>query len=545
MTIKEYIKGELLGLMENQIDGISNMDEAIDIFLEVLKYNVPKESLSGVGEKVLGCLNSLTSEDLSRADYVRILDSLNSTELYGRIVLFLTNPTALENIEKDKLGYTPVLIALGFNQSHRSKMASRRNAVGSHGWEMMSMGSIYSQIDSFLLDYIKITDKKAGELKPIVFAGKDAANTDFLSDYMANIIKEYEAEVKSGFVYMDVHWTEEKEDSVDRNIDALVTDTLTKAGSNRYTKILGEAGSGKTTALKRIQYVLARRFIDGSMNFIPVLIHLGDLMQGETPFDALKTKLSCDTKKACELLKEGCVVMLLDGYNEILDGGIAYSVSKYIDLRLIVDFPKTFVFISDRMISRNNIPVLKLASNLYLKEISLEEKADYFSRKIEDEESKKLILDEVNNNPGYFDGINTPFKMNQFIEVVCDTKEIPFDLTEAYLKSLIERERNNKKEAAMRDIEDLLQAMAVYMSLNDQGDAENECEYLPRIKALEVLGKAKNALGFNVDTKHFLDVVLGMNILVEENAMIAFSNPDYYDYFKNEGLFNGMNSLFE
>jgi len=103
-----------------------------------------------------------------------------------------------------------------------------------------------------------------------------------------------------------------------------------------------------------------------------------------------------------------------------------------------------------------------------------------------------------------------------------------------------------KKELEMRDIEDLLQALAVYMYMNSEENDDEIEEISPglqRIDALTLLAKVKIALGYNTDTKRFLDVAIGMNILREENGVVEFINRETLDYFVFEGLENGVDKV--
>lgn len=539
MTIKEFIIQEVKTMDAYETSDIKNLEEVVDTFINTLEYDIPKKELNGVGERVLACLNSLASDSMSREDLVNTLTAINLAEIYARKVLYLVKPEKLERIEEDQRGYFPVLKALGFSDEMTRKMTNRRNEEGSHECVTLSQREMYERIDDFILDYIVITNAKLRELKKIVLPA-DKERSFFPEQYVQEIISQYEHEIMEGFWYLDVHWREDENTTEDYNIKNLVK--YFQKEKSFGIKILGEAGTGKSTALRRIQYTLAKDYDKYKLGPIPVYVSLGEMTDGN---GAILSKICeiirIEKREVQELLKNSKLAVLLDGYNEVLNTEILSGIAREIDNQFRVYYPQMKLYLSDRTISRNSIPVITDAKKLFLKKITLDEKLCFFKAKTT-AEVYDLILKKANDQPSYFEGLSTPYKMMQFIQIVEDTKSIPEDITEAFLRNLIERERNEKKEIEMRDIEDLLQALAIYMY--DNNDENETVKGFDRITVLSKLAEIKNKLGFNVDTKRFLDVVIGMNILYEESGYIEFSNREYLVYFMLEGLDNGMDKLF-
>ena len=88
------------------------MDKTIDVFLKVLDINVVNDDIDGTGEHMKASLNKLVGR-LEYEDALLILRSLNETEPYARLVLFLTDSQKLKEIRDEDRGFSPVLKALG------------------------------------------------------------------------------------------------------------------------------------------------------------------------------------------------------------------------------------------------------------------------------------------------------------------------------------------------------------------------------------------------------------------------------------------------
>lgn len=125
--------------------------------------------------------------------------------------------------------------------------------------------------------------------------------------------------------------------------------------SERLVLILGEGGSGKSTALRRMAYVLAGRALAAEPAFlIPVLIRAADVARrpSETILDfavAECTRLTGSTKPpfGADELRNGRVVILLDGLDEVPPDSEKQSV-----IQRVIDFaeayPKCLVVITSR-----------------------------------------------------------------------------------------------------------------------------------------------------------------------------------------------------
>ncbi len=553
MTIKEFIAKEVTHMPEYESVGIIDLDKTIDVFLKVLDIKVVNDDIDGTGEHMKASLNKLVGS-LEYEDALLILRNLNETEPYARLVLFLTAPQELKKIRDEKGGYSPILRALGFSHNQVSRMGDRRNVEGDHGLNSLSLLEVYQRINKFLLDYLRITNIKLDELSRLVSVSEEEA--DFPHAYILNVIKEYEAQ--KGFRYMDVHWHGEEGSSVDCNIDNLINDPNIWKGSTNGIKFLGEAGTGKTTALKRIQYQLALDFNNGKTGDIPVYISLSELNSDSgCVINRVVEIAQTDREHVVEMLRAGKLVLLLDGYNEILDTQTQRNVAKELDNYILLNFNKTKIYISDRTIAKSSLPVMTSALKLYLRELTIDEKMDYFRERVP-EEVYSLIKQKRECDEGYFNLINTPLKLECFAEVVEGKKTIPDDITESYLDMLFDREKNENKELGMDAIEDLLCALAIYIyrAEGNKADIEDDDEFeenddipsVPSISRTEtkmILAKVKNALGYYEENEHFERVTKGMKILNWENDSVGFSSREYLMHFMLKGTASHIDKTIE
>ena len=179
---------------------------------------------------------------------------------------------------------------------------------------------------------------------------------------------------------------------------------------------------------------MAKNYITGESKMIPVYISLCDLgNDSNSIINKICEIIGLDYAKVRSMLVEGDLVLLLDGYNEILDPSVQKSVAKAIDSYFRVYFKNTHIYMSDRTISRRSTPVLNDAIRLFLREIALKEKLDFF-RLLTTEEVYQLIFEKTKNNPNYFKQLNTPYKLQLFLDIVENTHGIPDDITAAYIK---------------------------------------------------------------------------------------------------------------
>ncbi|MBQ2310624.1 MAG: hypothetical protein II186_08300 [Erysipelotrichales bacterium] len=333
--------------------------------------------------------------------------------------------------------------------------------------------------------------------------------------YCEKIIRDYETWTQD-FTYVDIAWN--TKDSVQNDVS--VEEILTSSVSN--IKLIGEAGTGKTTALKRIEYIQACRLKEHPGGKIPVFIALNDVKPGKKILsNKVAEELEITLKQANELISHNEIIFLLDGYNEILDTPLKRSLAGEIDAMALQN-RKLKIILSDRNIAKNTIPVLTKAKNYMISPLSLEKKLDFMEKNCDDAEITELIRKDAAENPETYRPMKTPLALMHFIEAVRKERTIPLNPTEVYLKLLFEREQDLKKDPNMEYLPYYLQALAV--SGRDQ---------LSREAALEIIAAINRLKGFtHPDSLSCLNLALDMGILQpEDNERVSFSSLTYQMYF--------------
>ena len=186
--------------------------------------------------------------------------------------------------------------------------------------------------------------------------------------------------------------------------------------------------------------------------------------------------------------------------------------------------------------ARANIPTLAQARRLYLSPITMEARVEYFKHNCKDEAARKLILSKADQDPAYFEGMNTPLKLKQLVDVVTATHTVPEDLLHSYVQHLLEREMNEKKDPNIEYLNVFLQVLALQFQ-----------EEFSMMAAQRELAKCKTALGYTQpDTLQCLKLALDMGLLVSEEAnTLRFASPEYQEYFEFEADANDLISVLD
>lgn len=384
--------------------------------------------------------------------------------------------------------------------------------------------------------------------------------------YTQRICERYAAAERGGFTYVNMIWTPNGSPKNEYDIEKMA---LSDDSDMRLVKILGEAGTGKSTALQQIEITLARHSMKNTDIPIPIYIELSKLTDGQDILmneimDMLCLDSAGQQNLYRELLEDRMVCLLLDGFNEILDPSTRQHVAKEID-----KLARTGVriFMTDRAKARPSDLTLYNATSFYLKPITDEIKKDFFAKNCRDEEIKKLILDSFSENSLYFAGMNTPIKLRQLIDVAVAERKLPADPVRAFIDYLISRERQEKKDENTDYMKDFLAAIAIMAQprqisaeeldkMFEQGMDEedilaltNEPELLSISKreAAAQMAKYQRYYGYtNADTNRCLQLAVDMGILVldtpnEYEEYVSFASRQYQQYFSRIG--NNMPKL--
>ena len=349
--------------------------------------------------------------------------------------------------------------------------------------------------------------------------------------------KKHWAAFTADFTYVDIKWT-----NIQANNEVLSVDEILNYNFN-IIKLLGDAGTGKTTALRRMEYLLAKQPAGGQEKPLPVFISLANLRNGKSIIlSEAANVLNISRWDAQELISHKEVILLLDGYNEILNDETKRKVASELD-SLAAQNDGLKIIMTDRNyttrnVMRNDVPTLRMARMFYLFSLSLEDKKKFFEANMKDPEKLQIIMKEFSESPETFAMMNKPLTLKHLIDVVEKTGEIPFDLTGGYVDMLYEREMEEKKDPNVAYLRYYLEAFAhLNKDRFSYDDAMEQIALVNRIKAFT-----------KPDSQSCIDLAVGMGILQRENDdQLAFSSEEYRVYFTNccrdSGLGNRIDEL--
>ena len=206
------------------------------------------------------------------------------------------------------------------------------------------------------------------------------------------------ADKRKGFVYLDVIWDEQLDKS-GITIDSMIADNC--SGTGIIAAFIGEAGTGKTTALRRLEYLYAKR-LNNRFDELPVFVELKNIGHGKDKLlHAIGDVLGTDESYTRQLLKEKSLVLLLDGMNEIPVPQFVADVRREVET-LYSNNKKLKIYMTDRV---NQSMIFDITSTrvlmYHLHALSQSNKEEYL-RKNANSVSRHIIEDLIQNNSATF-----------------------------------------------------------------------------------------------------------------------------------------------
>ena len=329
--------------------------------------------------------------------------------------------------------------------------------------------------------------------------------------------------------YVDFKW----ESKTRHTTSDIALQNSEKLKNETRLKLVGMAGSGKTTALRHINHLLLENY--DKDNIFLVFFELKKLTGATGDFlpHMIKEYYDVSESAAESLMETDKLIFLLDGYDEIKDTDIqkrfAFEIEDYVEKHKSVR-----IIMTDRT-EKNSIPVLEdKFCYLRLCSIGKEDKKEYFKKNCKDEEILNLLIDSLEDNNIVFRCLKTPLKLKHFMEVVSENKEIPDEsvFMREHIKKLFDRERIEKKDINLVALEDYLKVISFL--LRDEERAE----------MTEIQVYTNESVGNqNYDIKKALKLAEDMGILKKitytlemekfEKTFYEFSDDEYLEYYSD------------
>ena len=293
----------------------------------------------------------------------------------------------------------------------------------------------------------------------------------------------------------------------------------------RYFKLVGVAGKGKTTALKHINYLLLKKFKENN-DVIPVFFELKNLFSVEKCLlHIIEECFDISNDAASSLMESEKLIFLLDGYDEInndIRRDFANALEKFVQ-----DHKSVKIIMTDR--SETNTVLADKFTLLRFCPIGEEDKKTYFEKNCKDKEILNLLLKVPENDSRLSDRLNTPLKLEHFVEIVKQDKKIPSknDFLTKHLEKLFERERREKKNIDPDVMKEYLKKISSLSGASNKPFKKKQ--------AYSTIKEVNDEYGYKgYDTIQTLELAVSMGILEQVGEeSCKFSDPDYLKYYRD------------
>lgn len=393
-------------------------------------------------------------------------------------------------------------------------------------------------ISSMLIVILDLCTRFDSDLK-IVYEKKEEQNLKNAYDatrYAQAIEQEYIAECNLGFEYLDTFWdVSSAEFEEKRNIQ-----TFASTEEAAVTLFLGEAGTGKTTALRRLEFLFAQKCQKNhGQQSIPIYIELKSLRPISTPIRVeIGSRLKYGLEIVSQMLKDRSVILLLDGWNEIRSKEVMNLVRD--ELQGLIENYDLRVFVTDRSDKDLQLITMKRVNKWYLHELSYDDKREYFSKNCKSD-AIELLLQEIDREEGGATAVTpvfnlkTPLMLYYFLNVVESENTIPTNPITRYIELLFEREEKEQKDADDPQHFDEMKYILASLSVVYQSG-----EFFTS-DALVTIGRTKQLFGFlQPDSMQCLELSCKMGLLDRDDDIIRFRTSEFQDYFQNYAMIHGI-----
>lgn len=422
---------------------------------------------------------------------------------------------------------------------YRNNLGDHYNANTNVG--DLSFDEINSLTKSMLFAIIFIIDKYDEELQKIY--KKDSKNQLIKAfdpkAYTNEIQLEYDR--NRNFEYLDTKWVFDIEHTNGLTIKEIINEDY----SNQIIAFIGEAGTGKTTALKRLEYEYAKKCTKNSFERLPIYIELKNLRPSDSALEkAIISRLRMQEGSAKTVIKNEALVLLLDGFNEISDKQFAASIRSEVE-EILESNDKILLFITDRNNKHTQFKTIQSPFYCYLHELSIEEKMIFFKSNSKRYTSidiiNQQIVDETENGKTpIIQSLKTPYMLSVFLSYVDEYGAIPKDPIQNYLEKLFEREEKEQKDSDdpkhFEQMKNVLGALAYKYENNE----------FRRLDAQRIIGRIKELFAYQaLDSSECLELSIKMGLIERsgENTL-RFKSKEFSDFFCIYALSEGIDEYF-
>lgn len=552
--IRSEIIKDIIGSFRSMKNGISetmlsNMLELYEMFIE---YPDEHPDFSGY-HKVKKIITSYYT-DGTEVDITKFLN----IEPFLKKLYYLQDPDGYKNARDSALMMRSLLINLdlyeergGGSNSYLSiiplddifrddtmeqniaQAYSMRN-IEAHTWLSYSRRERGERFANLLSVYVFLCYKFRMLIKNRCSVVKQK-NID-LPELCESFVKEYEQDMRGGFVYVPMHWTDEhgKDFFDDKSYEP-------DKRSVRRIQFSGEAGCGKTTIAKHFAYNTARKYLDyvanngsGNIPKVPIYIELKLISEGKDIISHLSDSvLYCSEDDTRELLKAGQLELYLDGVNEMINSRMGKRIFTISVRNMLNEFPKTPVIVTDR--DEVDINLRSVLTVYRPSPTQLDDIMRFIKGVTAAKPRHKELCDTIESwfkaEPERVARFDTPFKLCRLIQVAESGQQLSDNEQEfmhAFVSSLLERELIDKMDfmAEKGRLDEVMKYAARFIS-----SAE---EHISHSDYYELCADAIRTRCLSMDAVDCANLAIQLGFIdLYPDDTVGFSDEMLYNYFKN------------
>jgi len=302
--------------------------------------------------------------------------------------------------------------------------------------------------------------------------------------------------------------------------------------------ISGESGSGKTTTLRWLNYILAKSYLEGKNEKIPLYIELNSYINEERfikkPFDAyvaMKAKKNGISEDILETILKEKTIILLDGFDLLSPTDEFYPYDKISNF--ITDYNNCRFVISSRPGFFESIKSFKVSE---LEKLTDEKIEIFINRYVSSEELVDTLKDEILSNEQLKSILSNPMMLFIAIKIATGKKDESGDLLpsnrselyEAFISTLFNHQNDKGKRLHANRIQIENALTDLYFKLQCRNEVSCKCS-----EALKFVKKSfEDPLFKEISPQLILEDCSNLGILYKNDNYVSYGiHQSFQEYF--------------